>query len=96
MRRAAPLLAIVFCALSVGSALADDHRDDNDRRAPRGHRQDRGDHRNNDAAIRAQQQTGGGRVLSVQPGDDGRSHRVKVLKDGEVHVLTVPESEQNR
>ena len=99
MRLTAPLIALIL-AISAGAVMADDpnnrDRDDNNRRASRGHHMDRRDRQPNDAAVRAQQQTGGGRVLSVQPTDDGR-HRVKVLKDGEVHVLTVdPKSEQNR
>lgn len=40
-----------------------------------------------DAARRAQQQYGG-RVLSVSPGTGG--YRVKMLKQGEVSVVTVP------
>jgi hypothetical protein len=46
-------------------------------------RGDRGD-RSGEAARRAQQQNGGGRVLSVDP--EGGSYRVKVLKDGEVRT----------
>ena len=48
--------------------------------------------RSSDAARRAQQQNGGGRVLSVDPEGDG--YRVKVLKDGEVrthHVVVEPQ-----
>jgi len=36
----------------------------------------------------AQQQNGGGRVLSVDPGD--RGYRVKLLKDGNVRIVYVP------
>lgn len=43
--------------------------------------------RDADAARRAQQRNGGGRVLSVEP--EGAGHRVKVLKDGEVRILHV-------
>ena len=43
-----------------------------------------------EAARRAQLRNGGGRVLSVEP--DGRGHRVKVLKDGEVRVLHVEDN----
>lgn len=46
-------------------------------------RGDRGD-RSGDAARRAQQRNGGGRVLSVDPENGG--YRVKVLKDGEVRT----------
>jgi len=42
----------------------------------------------NDAARRAQQVTGGGRVLSVDP--NGPGYRVKVLKEGEVRIINVP------
>ena len=41
-----------------------------------------------DAARRAQELNGGGRVLGVTPSDQG--YRVKLLKQGEVRVLTVP------
>lgn len=49
--------------------------------------EDRRDHRGDraaDAARKAQQRNGGGRVLSVEP--EGAGHRVKVLKDGEVRT----------
>ncbi|MGH8441461.1 MAG: hypothetical protein ACRETF_01005 [Nevskiaceae bacterium] len=49
----------------------------------RDHRRDNRD-RTAEAARRAQLRNGGGRVLSVEP--EGRGHRVKVLKDGEVRV----------
>jgi hypothetical protein len=52
-------------------------------RDDRGHRGDR----SAEAARRAQQQNGGGRVLSVDPEDGG--YRVKVLKDGEVRTHRV-------
>lgn len=41
-----------------------------------------------EAARRAQQQNGGGRVLSVEPASAG--WRVKLLKDGEVRIVFVP------
>jgi len=41
-----------------------------------------------DAVRRAQQLNGGGRVLSVYPSSGG--YRVKLLKDGEVSVVDVP------
>jgi hypothetical protein len=40
------------------------------------------------AAQRAQQMTGGGRVLAVDPAQNG--YRVRVLKDGEVRSVFVP------
>ena len=41
-----------------------------------------------EAAHRAQQLNGGGRVLAVDPADSG--YRVRVLKDGEVRSVYVP------
>ncbi len=40
------------------------------------------------AAQRAQQMNGGGRVLAVDPSESG--YRVRVLKDGEVRSVYVP------
>lgn len=42
-----------------------------------------------EAARRAQMRNGGGRVLGVDPTDDG--YRVKLLKQGEVRTLLVPD-----
>jgi len=42
-----------------------------------------------EAAKRAQQMNGGGRVLSVEPATNG--YRVKLLKDGEVNAVLVPD-----
>jgi hypothetical protein len=50
----------------------------------------RGDDRGlspDEAARRAQQQNGGGRVLSVEPAGNG--YRVKLLRDGEVRIVYV-------
>ena len=88
-----PVLAAALFAFGVNGAIADDRQRDRPPREARGHhaappgRDDR-------IARDAQRQTGGGRVLSVQPGEGG--HRVKILKDGEVHVLTVPERDRER
>lgn len=41
-----------------------------------------------DAARIAQQQNGGGRVLSVERG--GQGYRVKLLKNGDVRIVYVP------
>jgi hypothetical protein len=41
-----------------------------------------------EAAQRARQINGGGRVLAVEPADNG--YRVRILKDGEVRSLYVP------
>ena len=54
-------------------------------------RQSEGD-RSADAARRAQQRNGGGRVLSVDP--DGSGYRVKVLKDGEVRTHHVDDEDR--
>jgi len=84
---------LVLCALlSVGllSGPADARSRSRDRgqeqQRPESLRDDRGDRgdRSADAARRAQQQNGGGRVLSVDP--EGGGYRVKVLKDGEVRT----------
>lgn len=65
------------------------HRERQDTLRPDGLRDDRGHRgdRSAEAARRAQQQNGGGRVLSVDP--EGASYRVKVLKDGEVRTHRV-------
>ena len=44
-----------------------------------------------EAARRAQQRNGGGRVLGVNPIDDGYS--VRLLKQGEVRTLLIPQGE---
>jgi hypothetical protein len=43
----------------------------------------------NEAAQRAQSMNGGGRVLAVDPAQSG--YRVRVLKDGEVRSVYVPQ-----
>lgn len=43
----------------------------------------------NDAALQAQSINGGGRVLSVEEARDG--WRVKLLKDGNVRIVFVPD-----
>lgn len=43
-----------------------------------------------EAARLAQERNGGGRVLDVVPGDNG--WRVKLLKDGEVRTVIIPNS----
>jgi hypothetical protein len=68
-----------------------EHRRD-DRREERSEERREEDHehytprrdRSAEAAQRAQQRNGGGRVLSVEPENAG--YRVKVIKDGEVRV----------
>lgn len=91
MRAIVPLLLVLACALGAGEAAAGDRRNnDRPQREARGHHgQQPG--RNDRIAREAQRQNGGGRVLSVKPSEFG--HRVKLLKDGEVHVLTVPGSD---
>jgi hypothetical protein len=87
MHLTAFLIACVISSFSVTVALAD---------PPQGHkdRPDRGESRSgrgnsSDAAKRAQQMNGGGRVLSVDAVAGG--HRVKLLKDGEVRIVFVPD-----
>jgi hypothetical protein len=93
MRAIAALFVALTCAIGAGEVSAKDRRDDRGHRESRGHHGDHGRSpgRNDRIAREAQRQTGGGRVLSVQPSEFG--HRVKLLKDGEVHVLTVPEND---
>ena len=86
MRLGAPLLVAVLSASSATWVLAEDPRDDH-AKAARGHAAKPG--RNDEVARRAQQMNGGGRVLSVENVDGG--HRVKLLKNGEVRVVVVPE-----
>lgn len=60
-----------------------DDRPKREQREPREHRQRDGHRSSPEMAARlAQQQNGGGRVLSVDR--DGDGYRVKLLKDGEV------------
>jgi len=93
MRPAVPLLATMLFAFGASGALADDRHNDRPQREAQGrHAAPPG--RSDQIAREAQRQNGGGRVLSVQPTEGG--HRVKLLKDGEVHVLTVPESDQKK
>ena len=89
------ICAVVSAGLLSGPADARSRKEDrqerqeqreqprDDRRGQRDDRGDRGD-RSGDAARRAQQRNGGGRVLSVDP--EGPGYRVKVLKDGEVRT----------
>ncbi len=78
--------------LGVGVSVGVDDRRDEHPRSARGHASRPG--RTDEPARRAQQENGGGRVLSVEPWDGG--HRVKLLKDGEVRVLTVPERDRDQ
>lgn len=57
------------------------------REPPRGNDGDAPGLSPNEAARRAQNQNGGGRVLSVEP--SGPGYRVKLLRDGEVRVIYV-------
>lgn len=56
-------------------AQREENRDDNHGLSP------------DEAARRAQQQNGGGRVLAVEPAGNG--YRVKLLRDGEVRIVYV-------
>ena len=84
MRLPALLISAVL-ALGSGAGFADDKQEHEKGRHPH-------PRQNDEAARRAQQQNGGGRILSVEPAEGG--HRVKVLKNGEVRVLVVPEEEK--
>ena len=88
------VLCIALCGAwaSGAQALALDGLG-NSRLAPDGLIQNGGDGQRerlspSDAARVAQQQNGGGRVLSVDRGADG--YRVKLLKNGDVRVVFVP------
>ena len=98
LREIVLLCAIASAGLQSGPADARPRDRGNDRGQeqlqPEGWRDSRHERvdRSADAARRAQQQNGGGRVLSVDREGDG--YRVKVLKDGEVrthHVVVEPE-----
>ena len=93
MSPAVPLLAAALFAFGAAGALADDRHNDQPQRESRGHHA-AAPGRSDEPARRAQQQNGGGRVLSVQPSEGG--HRVKLLKDGEVRVYNVPEREREQ
>jgi len=89
-------LLIVCALLSAGllSGPADARSRDGQPQNPEQHRkqtfEDRRQQwreRSAEAARRAQERNGGGRVLSVEP--QGSGYRVKVLKDGEVRVLHI-------
>ncbi len=89
MRIALLACVLVSAGLLAGPADARSRDKDKDKQAQsQQERQDRKERdRSADAARRAQQRNGGGRVLSVERERAG--HRVKVLKDGEVRVLHV-------
>ena len=93
------LLVCILVSAGLMSGPADARSRDRDkqqaqtqqeRQERREERRDRLRDRQAEAARRAQLRNGGGRVLSVEP--DGRGHRVKVLKDGEVRVLHVEDN----
>lgn len=98
MRNYIPLIAVVLCGLLSQPVQADRHRGgglqlESPYLAPdRGNRDARQSEPRRsmtpgEAAQRAQQVNGGGRVLSVEPAGDG--YRVKLLRDGEVRVVVV-------
>lgn len=92
--RAALLMIVLAAGLAAGGPASADRRgglrldtpflapdrDSRDSDQPRGLSA-------NEAARRAQNQNGGGRVLSVEP--SGNGYRVKLLRDGEVRVVYV-------
>ena len=89
------VLCIALCGAwaSSAQAFALDGLGNNARLAPDGLIQNGGEAQRDrlspsDAARVAQQQNGGGRVLSVDRGADG--YRVKLLKNGDVRVVFVP------
>ena len=88
------LVALIVASAGLLSGPADARARDRDKQAQaQQERQERREERRDrqaEAARRAQQRNGGGRVLSVEP--DGSGHRVKVLKDGEVRVLHVEDN----
>ena len=98
MTPAVSLIAAAVLALGASGVLADDRR--GDRLLDRPQREAQGHHRgpppgrNDRPAREAQERNGGGRVLSVQPTEDG--HRVKLLKNGEVRVYNVPDRDRDR
>ena len=88
------LLVCILVSAGLMSGPADARARDKDKQAQiqeqaKERREERRDTRDRsaEAARRAQQLNGGGRVLSVEPA--GAGHRVKVLKDGEVRVLQI-------
>ena len=98
MRTVSALIAIVLCGLALQPAQADSpfgRRGGGQRleapylapgRENRENEQQRG-MSPGEAAQRAQQINGGGRVLSVERAGEG--YRVKLLRDGEVRVVFV-------
>lgn len=93
-RKLAIFLILILGGLSLQPAQAD--RDERDERRER--RQNREELRiervegrlsPGEAARRAQHRNGGGRVLDVNPMTEG--YRVKLLKEGEVRMLFVPD-----
>jgi hypothetical protein len=94
MRLALLVCILVSAGLLSGPADARSRERDKDKQAQtqeqkKERREERRETRDRsaEAARRAQQLNGGGRVLSVEA--VGAGHRVKVLKDGEVRVLHV-------
>lgn len=92
--RAALLMIVLAAGLLGGGPASADRRSglrlDTPFLAPgRDHREaePRGGLSPNEAARMAQDQNGGGRVLSVEP--SGNGYRVKLLRDGEVRVVYV-------
>lgn len=90
---AAALSGLVMCP---GAFARDKHRDGgpggpfgSDMLPPTGLVDHRARLSAGDAARQAQRQYGGGKVLSVDPSGDG--YRVKLLRDGDVRVVFVPD-----
>jgi hypothetical protein len=98
MPRPVSVIAVAILALGASGVLADDRHGDRrehwPQREAQGHHRGPPPGRNDRPAREAQERNGGGRVLSVQPTEDG--HRVKLLKNGEVRVYNVPDRERDR
>ena len=84
------LLAGSLLAQPAWADLGDHAAERQQEREQRRHERDHGGPRSgpSEAARKAQERNGGGRVLGVSPTDEG--YRVKLLKQGEVRVLMVP------
>jgi hypothetical protein len=86
MRKRRLILAVLLGGLVFQSAFADSDRDEG-----RGRGELQREHRRmtpSEAAMQAQRNHGGGRVLAVEAADNG--YRVKLLQRGDVHIVFVP------
>jgi hypothetical protein len=90
MRKRRLILAVLLGGLVFQSAFADSARDEgrDSGEQRREHRRPDGRMTPSEAAMLAQRNHGGGRVLAVEPADNG--YRVKLLQRGDVHIVFVP------